>query len=208
LLAKELIKENNPLEGYPLTSVFTIFKPCAPCCDKKPKEEEEKKSSEVPLLTKLAKSQSKKASRTKSDLLDEETKTDPYVILGSGMIAYRDLLFTMIIVFCILSAIMAPVAYFYSQYDAIKIPKMMMTNSLGNMGYSSAQCSLLPLGAGPEAASINVPIECPFGNFGEAHSFGINPGNLVPNNYCAVSEKGEINNGFCSSLVNHTYVNE
>lgn len=34
-MAKEMIKESNPLEGYPISAVFPIFKPCTGCCEKK-----------------------------------------------------------------------------------------------------------------------------------------------------------------------------
>jgi len=69
---------------------------------------------------------------------EEERKLDPYVILGSGMIAYRDLMFTLIIVFSVLTLIMTPAFFYYKENGAIILPKAYMQYSLGNMGYSSS----------------------------------------------------------------------
>jgi hypothetical protein len=59
------------------------------------------------------------------------------------MIAYRDLMWTLIIVFSVLTIIMMPAFFFFNQHGAIKgaSKKPLMEYSLGNMGYSSAQCS-------------------------------------------------------------------
>jgi hypothetical protein len=60
------------------------------------------------------------------------------------MIAYRDLLSTFIILFSVLSLIMAPAVYFYAYgnyhgYGAFEIGKERY--SLGNMGYSHVECT-------------------------------------------------------------------
>jgi glucan phosphoethanolaminetransferase (alkaline phosphatase superfamily) len=72
------------------------------------------------------------------------------------MIAYRDLLSTMIIIFSILTIVMMPAFFFFQKYDGIRpsVQKSFVKYSLGNMGYSSAQCSLIPLGAGDFADYI------------------------------------------------------
>jgi hypothetical protein len=108
-----MIKEGNPLEGYPLHAVFPLLKPCAPCCDKKDKvDQQEPLLADDEELQANMKHHQKKA--ITGPISDEEKNQDPYVILGFGMIAYRDLLFTMIIVFSILSIIMLPAMSFYN----------------------------------------------------------------------------------------------
>ncbi len=155
-----MIKEGNPLEGYPLHAVFPVLRPCAPCCEKK-----EKVDQQEPLLADDEEVQAsmKHHHQKKNDagaVSEEEKNQDPYVILGFGMIAYRDLLFTMIIVFSILSVIMLPAMSFYNQHGGIAkaLQKPLAGYSLGNMGYSSTQCSMIPLGAGPDEYSFDLPL--------------------------------------------------
>lgn len=75
---------------------------------------------------------------------------------------------------------------FFKKYNGIgNMPKPYMHLSLGNMGYSSSQCSIIPLGAGIDDTKVYVPIQCPTGtDFGAIHDSGINPANLRPNNFC------------------------
>ena len=76
--------------------------------------------------------------KTKKNIkLDEEQKEDPFNFLGFGMVAYRDLMFILIILFSVLSLIMAPAMYIYKSHDGIQYPKGYSTFSLGNLGYSS-----------------------------------------------------------------------
>lgn len=63
---------------------------------------------------------------------------DPFNFLGFGMVAYRDLMLVMILLFGGISLLMAPAMYFYSQYDAYGgAAKGYSKLSLGNLGYSS-----------------------------------------------------------------------
>jgi hypothetical protein len=66
------------------------------------------------------------------------------------MIAYRDLLSTMIILFIVLSIIISPAFFFFKSYNGIdkSLAKPYVTYSLGNMGYATTECSISPLGAG------------------------------------------------------------
>lgn len=86
------------------------------------------------------------------------------------MIAYRDLMFTFIILFSILTVLMIPSMVFYKGHGAIKNPKGYSALSLGNMGYASAQCTSVPYELG------KIPLTCPYGTISEIRSFGINPG--------------------------------
>lgn len=78
---------------------------------------------------------------------EEETNQDPFLLLGSGMISYRDLLQTFIYLFAFLSILMLPAVYFYGYggyhgYGALNIGYERY--SLGNMGYSSVECMQVP----------------------------------------------------------------
>ncbi len=189
-------------------AVFPFFKPVATCCTKKGDAVEH----EEPLLNEPHDHKKHISNHKKVDagaaVSEEEKKDDPYLILGFGMIAYRDLLFTMIIIFSILTVVMMPAFFFFQKYDGIRpaAQKSYVKYSLGNMGYSTAQCSLIPLGAGDYEDSFQVPLECPFGTFGTAYSFGVNKQSLLPNNYCNVTTEG--GNHECSSFVDASYVNQ
>jgi len=69
--------------------------------------------------------------------LTEEQKEDPYNFLGFGMVAYRDLKFTLICLFAFLSLLMYPALKFYRAGTGIAKPKNYDTFTLGNLGYST-----------------------------------------------------------------------
>lgn len=74
------------------------------------------------------------------------------------MIAYRDLMFTLILLFSFLTIVLSPAFVYFKKYDAIQLKKPYVQYSLGNMGYSSSQCSIMPLGGGTEDAYVYIPI--------------------------------------------------
>ena len=94
---------------------------------------------------------------------EEERRKDPYLILGFGMIAYKDLLFTLIMLFSFLTIIISPAFFYFDKYNGINknIRKPYVQYSLGNMVYTTTQCSLIPLGAGAESNNFYVPLSCP-----------------------------------------------
>ena len=53
------------------------------------------------------------------------------------MVAYRDLMFTLILLFSVMSIIMCPAIMFYKKGGAITNSKGWDVYSLGNMGYAS-----------------------------------------------------------------------
>ena len=69
-------------------------------------------------------------------------------------------MWTLIIVFSVLTVIMMPAFFFFSKHGAIKgaTKKPFAEYTLGNMGYSSAQCSFMPIGAGADPTFFTVPI--------------------------------------------------
>jgi len=69
--------------------------------------------------------------------LDGDKKDDPFNFLGFGMVAYRDLMFILILLFAVISAIMYPAISIYKSHSGISYPKGYAKLSLGNLGYSS-----------------------------------------------------------------------
>lgn len=67
----------------------------------------------------------------------------------------------MIILFTVISLLMAPAMYFYSSYDGYNgAAKGYSKLSLGNLGYSSTQCQISPW----DLKQLNI--FCPYGNIG------------------------------------------
>ena len=162
-MAKEIIRENHPLNDTPLSVVYPVFGICACGSDDKDgdanepllhkHDDEEKKSG---FFAKLGSRFSRKKKDTMK-LSEAEKKEDPFLQLGFGMIAYRDLLQTFIWLFSLLTLFMIPAFYFYNSYDGIQKPIGLAKLSLGNMGYSSSQCSSIP------TSLDKLYIQCPFG---------------------------------------------
>jgi hypothetical protein len=114
------------------------------------------------------------------------------------MIAYRDLLSTFIILFSVLSLIMAPAVYFYAYgnyhgYGAFEIGNERY--SLGNMGYSHVECTQVP-GALP-----SFPLNCNVGKINQINAIGVNPANTRQKDMCSISSGNEVcSEGMISSF--------
>ena len=82
------------------------------------------------------------------------------------------MMFKFIWLFLFFSVIMSPAIYYNSLgkgYDFVPAQfKSYEGNTLGNMGYSSVQCSSIPL------LVKKISISCPFGVIGEFLDYGIN----------------------------------
>jgi hypothetical protein len=98
-----------------------------------------------------------------------DTEKDPINSLGFGIVAYRDLLYSMIWVFSAFSILMIPTIYIYSTGTgfALSTQPGKELYTLGNLGYSTVQCASIPLGV----QSINI--DCPYGTVGEVLDFGV-----------------------------------
>jgi hypothetical protein len=75
--------------------------------------------------------------KRKTPKLDKEKQDDPFNFLGFGMVAYRDLMFVLFLLFTTITILMIPVMSFYKQGTGIISPKGYAYMSLGNLGYSS-----------------------------------------------------------------------
>ena len=116
-----------------------------------------------------------------NDKFKKDSMKDPYLSLGFGFIAYRDLLEQLIICFTLLSIFIYPVAQIYKQGGAYTMDADIQSGSLyslGNLGYSSVQCQL---------ASFEIdkfPMQCPFGTISDIvpNGIGINEQSLKDEN--------------------------
>jgi hypothetical protein len=114
----------------------------------------------------------KKKKKKEAPKEDDGVEPDPLNYLGFGMVAYRDLMFTMFALFAVLSILMIPVMSFYNGEGAINdLNKKNWTGplSLGSFGYSTSECQSAPY-------TLNaVPVNCPYGTLGQVVSAGILP---------------------------------
>jgi len=103
-----------------------------------PDKHEEHTHGQESLSLKLAEQKKKK---TSGQVLEDANK-DPYVKLGFGLIAYRNLMETLIVGFLLLSCIIAPAAMIYRRGGAFGDSDITAYGkwSLGNLGYSTVQC--------------------------------------------------------------------
>ena len=74
----------------------------------------------------------------KSAVDEAKAKADPFLFLGSGMVAYRSMLEVFIAIFFLLSFIAALMISVYVQYDGVSNPIGYTSWSLANMGSSTA----------------------------------------------------------------------
>jgi hypothetical protein len=90
-----------------------------------------------------------------------DTHLDPINSLGFGIVAYRDLLYSLIWAFTFFSLLSIPTIYIYSNGGGYYSSKLgWEVDSLGNLGYSSVQCASIPLGV------ETLVISCPYGTVG------------------------------------------
>lgn len=203
-MAKEIIKENHSLADTDLNSVYPLLAPCKSCLEKK-----KEKPVHEPLLSRLSEGAQSKLkpvlqNQKKKKKAVQGSESDHFAEYGFGMVAYRNLQWTFVCLFAVLSLVMTPAIIFYSEYDGISNGKYFSGQSLGNMGYSTYSCSLSPLGAGNDNDTVVVPIQCSFGNYNNTYSYGVNPSNLMPNDLCV---RDDTLNSECSNNLNATYIN-
>ena len=107
----------------------------ASCCGKNQGGQEKDEEEEDSLYLALQNKRKQKEQATGTD----DSNKDPYIRLGYGLIAYRNLLESLIIGFFFLSCLMLPAFEIYRQgdafsaYDRTEWGKL----SMGNLGYSS-----------------------------------------------------------------------
>jgi hypothetical protein len=90
--------------------------------------------------------------KKKQQLDNDETEKDPLMKLGYGIVAYRNILWAMIIAFCVFSLMATPAILIYRNGSGYAFGYQELRGrenfSLGNLGYSSMQCAQIPVGIG------------------------------------------------------------
>lgn len=163
----------HELVDTPIYKVFTILKPIARLMGK---DVDAKTSSEHEQLLgdieAAKKNKDKKKKKKEAPKEEDNVEPDPLNYLGFGMVAYRDLMFTMFALFAVLSILMVPVMSFYKGQGAINDDNKkgwMGPLSMGSFGYSTSECQMAPY-------TLNqIPINCPYGTLGKVISAGVLP---------------------------------
>lgn len=111
-----------------------------------------------------------RAQRTKAQASEVgEDRKDPILAFGFGIVAYLDLIYTFFWLFMVLSFLLTPVMQFYKGHTGYKTPIGYENMSLGNMGFSTAQCVNVPMDVS------STPLHCPYGTIGHIKDFGVTP---------------------------------
>ena len=99
-------------------------------------------------------------------------KANPLASLGFGIVAYINILWTLIVVFGLFSCMLWPTMSIYHSGTGYKDvnPAVIQyeLGTLGNMGYSSVQCSAIPIEVG------KLSLSCPYGSIGKVIDYGVN----------------------------------
>ena len=192
--AHELLEELHPLEKTPLREAFPWLG-TATCYSKQSGSAsqvevadhhsqllEKKKSLKVG-----GKEIVKKSKKKKKNPLDAKVQdANPLAKLGFGIVAYIGMLWCLIWTFLLYTLLLIPTMNSFSSGTAYSgvpeaIKSSYLDGYLGNMGYSSVQCTQIPTDVG------RLAIACPYGTIGEFLSYGVNP--LAENKFdCMTNE--------------------
>lgn len=104
---------------------------------------------------------------------DDVVASDPLAKLGFGIVAYIDMLWTLIWTFTLFSIMLLPTMMFFADGGAYNdVPAAVKSDYLdtylGSMGYSSVQCAQIPTSLG------KLSLSCPYGTIGGVLSHGVN----------------------------------
>jgi hypothetical protein len=84
--------------------------------------------------------------------LDGLQANDPLMLYGYGIVAYRNIIKFLVVVFAILTALSLPMMIMYSQGEGYRLNFGKKAGnevySLGNLGYASVQSENIPIGVG------------------------------------------------------------
>ena len=192
--AHELLEEIHPLEKTPVREAFQWLGMIT--CYKKPKEkatdDEYLRQTEVVGEKKKTvfingKEIVKKWKRKIKNPLSEKTKYErPVAQLGFGIVAYLDMLWSLIWTFALYSLILIPTFSFYSHggaYDSVpeKLQSTYLHTYMCNLGYSHVQCTTIPQPVG------KIKLNCPYGTIGQIYDYGVDQGQ--ENKYQCINNK-------------------
>ena len=105
----------------------------------------------------------RKSFRQLKNKLSRFKKQDPIFRLGFGIVAFRDIMKSMIVIFAIFTIFLIPQLSIFKKYNNSTSNNLM----LSSLGYSTALCVNLPVELG------KVQAKCKFGQIGRILSFGV-----------------------------------
>ena len=106
-------------------------------------------------------------------------KPDPLSQYGFGMVAYKELLFSLALLFGVLSCIMVPAMQYYKSQKGMLSTDSYSQYSLGNFGHTSSQCQIVPYQV------MAIPMKCPYGKLTTVQSFGVISANEMRKDICS-----------------------
>ena len=171
--AHELLDDLHPLRNTPICKAFPwmgIFTLCGVPDYPQPIQNQEAKANsqvmmesasadqiDAPLLSKKTtmivngREVVKRTKRKPKSAIGDKAKleAEPLAVLGFGIVNYTDILWTLIVVFFVFSLMLVPSMRIYHQgtgylHVAEKL-KQYEKGMIGNLGYSSMQCSSVPV---------------------------------------------------------------
>jgi hypothetical protein len=98
------------------------------------------------------------------------SEQEPLASLGYGIVAYVDILYSMIWAFLLFSVMMVPTMQAFKSGNAYEgnVHAGHATSMISNLGYSNMECRNIPMSLG------NIAITCPYGTVGKIFDYGIN----------------------------------
>ena len=178
----ELMEEIHPIAKTPLYVVYPYLRPlknalqCLPWMQYEELHNSEHEmndlldgNAERTVTINGRKVLKKHASKQKQHKNDKAAE-NPLSTLGYGIVAYVDILYTMIWVFVLFSLLMFPTLQNYQKGLGYEDDAMVgkANGMLGNLGYSSVECRNIPVSLG------NIAITCQYGTVGKIFEFGVN----------------------------------
>ena len=112
----------------------------------------------------------KKAAKVKQHVNAKAQEMNPLSQLGYGIVAYVDILYTMIWVFVAFTILMLPTMSGYKSgiaYDGDNHVGF-ASGMISNLGYSTVECRNIPVSLG------SIAITCPYGTVGKIFEYGVN----------------------------------
>ena len=130
-----------------------------------------------PLLKKQKTKTKKKKNAIKNKAVFE---AEPLAQLGVGIVTYVHVLWMLFVMFALFTLMLLPTMNHYSGgtgYQGAN-PALVQYEEgmIGNMGYSTVQCTSVPMGVG------KINLQCPYGNVGKVTNFGVNLSDDTANN--------------------------
>lgn len=151
--AHELLEELHPLEKTPYGEAFPWYGK-ATCYRKKEDSaaagnfvadtEAVGADGKSKTVTINGKEIVKRAPKKKKSIGTKAEQADPIAKLGFGIVAYVDMLWTLIYTFLLYTILLLPTMMFFSNggaYDDVVVKSNYLDTYLGNLGYSSVQCA-------------------------------------------------------------------